>query len=113
VPFEKAFPAANVKEVTLPEAQKLARGSVLTFMFGLKPAMLIHHANGEWSALSAVCTHLGCTVKYEPQHPRIYCSCHGGIYDPSTGANLAGPPPRPLERYTVVVGKESVTVSKG
>ena len=55
--------------------------------------MLIHHEDGTWSAFSAVCTHLGCTVKYEPEQNRIYCECHGGTYDPYTGAAVAGPPP--------------------
>ena len=51
--------------------------------------MLIHHQDGSWVALSAVCTHLGCTVQYEPQANRIHCACHGGVYDPRTGANVS------------------------
>ena len=47
----------------------------------LKPAMLIHHKAGTWTALTAVCTHLGCTAEYVPDRDIIHCNCHGGEYD--------------------------------
>jgi len=64
---EMALSATAVTEVTLKDAQKLPLGSVLMFKFGTAPAMLIHHQDGRWVSLTAVCTHLGCTVQYEPQ----------------------------------------------
>jgi len=111
-PAEMAASASAVTEVTLKDAQKLAPGSVLMFRFGTSPAMLIHHADGAWVALSAVCTHLGCTVQYEAQLNRIHCACHGGVYDPRTGANVSGPPPRPLRKFKVTVGEAGVEVSR-
>jgi len=62
-----ALNATAVTEVTLKDAQKLPVGSVLMFKFGTAPAMLIHHQDGRWISMTAVCTHLGCTVQYEPQ----------------------------------------------
>jgi len=62
--------------------------------------------------LSAVCTHLGCTVQYEPQADRIHCACHGGVYNPYTGANVSGPPPKPLTLYKVAVSDVGVQVSR-
>jgi cytochrome b6-f complex iron-sulfur subunit len=112
-PAEKAEAAAAVSEVTLPKADELPPGSALIFKFGAKPALLIHQKDGSWSALSAVCTHLACTVQYEPAEDRIFCACHGGVYDPKTGANRSGPPPRPLEQYKVARTPGSVTVSRG
>jgi cytochrome b6-f complex iron-sulfur subunit len=111
-PAEMASGASAVKEVSLKDAQKLPKGSVLMFKFGTAPAMLIHHADGTWASLSAVCTHLGCTVQYEPQMDRIHCACHGGVYNPHTGANVSGPPPKPLKKFNVVVGENSVEVSR-
>ena len=111
-PAEMAASASAVTEVTLKDAEKLAPGSVLMFRFGTAPAMLIHHLDGRWVALSAVCTHLGCTVQYEPPLNRIHCACHGGVYDPYTGANVSGPPPRPLRKFKVAVGEAGVEVSR-
>jgi cytochrome b6-f complex iron-sulfur subunit len=111
-PEEMALSATAVTEVTLKEAQKLAPGSVLMFKFGTAPAMLIHHEDGRWIALTAVCTHLGCTVQYEPQADRIHCACHGGVYNPYTGANVSGPPPKPLTLFKVAVNDAGVEVSR-
>jgi cytochrome b6-f complex iron-sulfur subunit len=111
-PSEMALSAAAVTEVTLKDAQKLPAGSVLMFKFGSAPAMLIHHLNGQWVALTAVCTHLGCTVQYEPGPDRIHCACHGGVYNPYTGANVSGPPPRPLKLFKVAVLPAEVQVSR-
>jgi menaquinol-cytochrome c reductase iron-sulfur subunit len=64
-------------------------------------------------AVSAVCTHLGCTVRAEsaerpdPSDPsglrqrQVYsfsCPCHGSQYG-ADGTNLSGPAPRPLAAY--------------
>ena len=111
-PVEMALNATAITEVTLKDAQKLPAGSVLMFKFGTSPAMLIHHQDNSWVALSAVCTHLGCTVQYEPQANRIHCACHGGVYDPRTGANVSGPPPKPLKLFKVAVNDASVEVSR-
>ena len=111
-PAEMAASTSAVTEVTLKDAQKLPEGSALMFKFGSSPAMLIHHQDGSWVALTAVCTHLGCTVQYEPQMNRIHCACHGGVYDPRTGANVSGPPPKPLKKFNVAVSDAGVQVSR-
>jgi cytochrome b6-f complex iron-sulfur subunit len=111
-PAEKAAALAAVTEVTLKDALKVAAGAAVIFRFGTKPTLLIHHADGSWVALDAVCTHLGCTVEYRPETNRIRCACHGGEYDAVTGKNLAGPPPRPLQKYTVKVTDAGVVVSR-
>ena len=111
-PEEMAMEATAVTEVTLKDAQKLPAGSVLMFKFGSAPAMLIHHLDGRWISMTAVCTHLGCTVQYEPQADRIHCACHGGVYNAYTGANVSGPPPKPLKLFKVAVNETSVEVSR-
>ena len=50
---------------------------------------------GALRALSATCTHLGCTVRRLDQG--FVCPCHGSRYD-DQGRVLGGPAPRPL-RY--------------
>lgn len=111
-PEEMAQNAAAVTEVTLKDAQKLPAGAVLMFKFGSAPAMLIHHEDGRWISMTAVCTHLGCTVQYEPEADRIHCACHGGVYNAYTGANVSGPPPRPLNLFKVAVNDTGVVVSR-
>jgi cytochrome b6-f complex iron-sulfur subunit len=111
-PVEEAIIEAAVRVVTIPNGDKLAKGTAQTFKFGPFPAMLIHHPDGTWSAFSSVCTHLGCTVRYDPALVRITCACHGGQYDPVTGKNIAGPPPKPLTRFDVKVAPGLVTVSR-
>ena len=73
----------------------------MVFKFGTKPGLLIRTADGELQAYNAVCTHLQCTVQYKADTAQIWCACHNGLYD-LQGNVVSGPPPRPLERLTVV-----------
>ena len=111
-PVEEAAMEGAVKEITLDNAMALPKNAALIFKFGANPAMLIHHDNDTWTALSAVCTHLGCTPSYEPDKKIIYCPCHGGVYDSFTGANISGPPPKPLTEYKVSIANGKITVSR-
>lgn len=45
--------------------------------------------------LSATCTHLGCTVRWDDQKREFACPCHGGRFD-AEGKVIGGPPPRGL-----------------
>jgi menaquinol-cytochrome c reductase iron-sulfur subunit len=71
-------------------------------------------------AMSAVCTHLGCTVRAEalsqPQTMtvegsslrvthRFLCPCHGSTYS-GDGGNVAGPAPRPLTWYHLEIAPD-------
>lgn len=111
-PVERSEAAAAVKEVNLKDADKLPKGTALVFKFGSHPSLLIHHDDDTWVALDAVCTHLGCTVQYEPVKKIIVCACHGGVYDAKTGQNVSGPPPKPLARYDVKVATGNVTITR-
>jgi len=104
--------AADVTSVEAAKVDELAPNSFKIFRFGRKPAILVRQADGSYRALSARCTHLDCTVQYHPDTQQIWCACHNGRYD-TDGRNISGPPPRPLERYEVVVKGEKVMVRKG
>lgn len=105
------MPEAATRRVVAAKKDELAPGSFKTFPFGNQPGILIRKQNGEYTALSAVCTHLGCTVQYRPGENVIWCACHNGMYS-LEGANISGPPPRPLERYDVHVQGDEIVIDK-
>lgn len=102
----------NVTSVEVCKLTELPKGTGRNFRFGSVPALLIHTDDGALHAFKAVCTHLGCTVQYREDKHHIYCACHGGEYDPNTGKNIAGPPPKPLPPLIVSVTDGKVIVSK-
>jgi len=54
----------------------------------------------EFTAMSNVCTHLGCRVRWVVEEEQFFCPCHNAIFD-KNGQVVAGPPPRALDRYEV------------
>ena len=83
----------------------------MIFRFGGRPGILIRTPEGELRAFSAVCTHLDCTVQYKADTAQIWCACHNGFFD-LNGSVVAGPPPRPLERFTVNQRGSDIVVSR-
>ena len=103
---------STARTVTLsvkPEDVKPNSGQI--FRFGSEPGILIRTPGGDLRAFTAVCTHLACIVQYRPDLSHIWCACHNGHYD-LNGINIAGPPPKPLERYVVNVRGDQIIVSK-
>ena len=79
--------------------------------FGRKPVILIRSVSGEFRAFAATCTHLDCIVQYRTDNKQIWCACHNGIYD-LKGRNVSGPPPKPLEEFSVNFVNDEIVVSK-
>ena len=77
-----------------------ADGSV-TFLADER-VFLIRQGN-TFRCLSAICTHLGCTVN-RADHG-YHCPCHGSVFD-DRGAVKSGPAPRPLEWFLVTLSKD-------
>jgi Rieske Fe-S protein len=50
---------------------------------------------GDLHVMSARCTHMGCTVAWNPAARTFDCPCHGSRYGP-TGQVVNGPAARPL-----------------
>lgn len=99
-------------EVVAAKVGELKANGFKIFRFGSHPALLVLTADGQYHALSAVCTHLSCTVQYRPDLHEIWCACHNGLYD-LNGRNISGPPPRPLAPFDVRVrGDEIVVIRK-
>ena len=70
----------------------------------------LERVGGEVRAFSAVCTHLGCIIQWQPTtHHVWYCACHKGKYD-RHGQVVGGPPPRPLPPIPVALRDGQVFV---
>jgi len=82
--------------------------------------VFIFRENNTFYAISAVCQHLGCTVKLvnlnQPkqitlkgkpvnEQREFHCPCHGSKYY-EDGTNYAGPAPRPLTWYKLEIAPE-------
>jgi len=107
-PQVEESPARLVRLAITPQEVKPNSGQI--FKFGSRPGILVRTSSGELRAFSAVCTHLDCIVQYRPDLGHIWCACHNGHFD-LNGKNIAGPPPRPLERYVVKVQEGRIVVS--
>lgn len=81
------------------------------FKYGRDLGIIFSNEQGELVALTAMCTHLDCTVQHRPDLGIIWCSCHNGRYD-LNGGNISGPPPRPLERFVVNETEDVIFVSR-
>jgi len=104
-------PDLGEDEVVAAKVGDLKPNSSKIFRFGSRPALLLLTAEGEYHAVSAVCTHLGCTVQYRSDLHEIWCACHNGTYG-LDGRNISGPPPRPLESFQVNVRANEIVVTR-
>jgi cytochrome b6-f complex iron-sulfur subunit len=105
------LPDLGADAVLAARVSELKPNTAKTFRFGTRPGLLVETASGEYRAMSATCTHLGCTVQYRPDLREIWCPCHNGIYD-LNGRNISGPPPRPLEAFEVQVRGDDIFVRR-
>lgn len=101
---------AAQSSVVAAKVNELAPNSGKIFKFGSKPGLIIKTASGELKAFSAVCTHLDCIVQYRSDTKQIWCACHNGQYN-LNGENIGGPPPRPLEEYSVNQRGDDIVVN--
>lgn len=66
----------------------------------------------DFIAMSNVCTHLGCRVRWIAEQEQFFCPCHNAAFD-KNGDVANGPPPRPLDRYEVKVENDQLYILGG
>ena len=102
--FPKKSAAVSTGPQNIVENTSLSIGE--TFNFTSKsgtPAVLFKSKTGVY-AYSAVCTHEGCTVQYNPASKNLQCGCHGAVFDPGKGGTVVtGPTNKPLPKIKVAV----------
>jgi len=104
-------------KLTLSDGQKqeLSGNGFLIARLGTDRVLLVKEKDQKVRALSAKCTHEGCTVQYVPADDVVWCACHNGKFA-LDGRVISGPPPRPLAAYNVegdLTGTVSVTKPGG
>ncbi len=63
-------------------------------------------------AMSNICTHLGCRVRWIAEQERFFCPCHNGVFG-KDGSVISGPPPRPLDRFETKVDNGVLFIRRG
>jgi cytochrome b6-f complex iron-sulfur subunit len=81
-------------QIGLPE--DYPAGSVITR--SENQLFIVRAKEGNFHAMSSVCSHLGCITNYREADGLILCPCHGSKFD-AEGNVLDGPAPRPLTRW--------------
>jgi cytochrome b6-f complex iron-sulfur subunit len=106
--FFSARPRDHFGEaVGVGPADRFPVGSVTHFW---KQRFLLVRQPTGFLALSQQCTHnSNCNVDFLPERQVIHCPCHGAEFS-LTGAVLAGPAPRPLDRFAASVHNGQVVV---
>ena len=73
----------------------------------------VYTDNGrDFVAMSNICTHLGCRVRWIAEDEIFFCPCHNAVFD-QEGEVVTGPPPRPLDRYEIKVEDDQIYILEG
>jgi len=104
LPVPAVFPESNSR-VKLGPREHFAGTN--TFWFP-EYRLWVYANAGELYAISAICTHLGCTVAAQ-EGGGFYCPCHGSRFSPS-GTVVAGPAPRPLAHLELSLSPDGQVV---
>ncbi len=105
--------AASSSGTTVATLANLPVGSAVNFTApDGSPAVAVRTAQNTVAAFSAICTHQGCTVQYDPSAKVLICPCHGAAYDPANHAQvLQGPAPAPLQELKATISGGNIVVS--
>jgi nitrite reductase/ring-hydroxylating ferredoxin subunit len=85
-------------------------------MFGATIAgeeVLVVNLGGRYRAVSATCTHAGCSLVDDGdlEEGTVVCGCHGSIFDLETGEAVGPPADESVPVYSVRVEGDEVQVA--
>jgi cytochrome b6-f complex iron-sulfur subunit len=87
-----------------------AAGGAMLVDMASDTIMVIRVSDTQVVAVSAICTHAGCSMDYLADQDQIDCPCHGSRFS-TTGQVLRGPAIRALRVYNVTLANNMITVS--
>jgi glycine/D-amino acid oxidase-like deaminating enzyme/nitrite reductase/ring-hydroxylating ferredoxin subunit len=90
--------AGHVKPVSDAPLEDLERGTGCIVKRGGKKLAVYRDEGGTLHAVSAICTHQGCQVAFNPIEHSWDCPCHGSRFD-IHGRLLHGPAEKPLPKH--------------
>jgi nitrite reductase/ring-hydroxylating ferredoxin subunit len=91
------------KEIARVDDIPIGGSLVFDYPEAHQPAVLVRLAELRFVAFDQKCTHLSCPVIPRVKEDQLYCPCHEGRFDLTTGRPLAGPPQRPLARIQLEI----------
>ncbi len=110
--FQFLLPSRRPKQaqtVLIGAESKIPLGEAVPMELGGHKILVLKTEEG-LAAFSRRCTDLGCLVSWNRERQQFVCPCHQGTFD-KTGLNIAGPPPRPLDRFEIVRRGEQLYVN--
>jgi menaquinol-cytochrome c reductase iron-sulfur subunit len=76
-----------------------------------RTAWVVKEADNKIVAFGPQCTHLACAYHWEASDNKFMCPCHGSYFS-IDGKVLAGPAPRPLDRYATKIQNDRLQIGE-
>ncbi|MBW2056383.1 MAG: Rieske 2Fe-2S domain-containing protein [Deltaproteobacteria bacterium] len=108
-PTKEMIGVGKSEGVTTISLADLPVGGAKTVRHQGKPYVVVRTATGIY-AINAICTHLGCIVRWDPQLKQLACPCHAAFFDLS-GNVISGPAPSPLPTATVKIVGDRILIT--
>ena len=97
------------RQLKVGPLSSLAVGDARFVRHGTEPVYVLRVAESEVLALSAICTHMRCVLKWDREKEHFHCPCHDGAFD-RQGNVLSGPPKKPLRQFRADVRGDEIVV---
>ncbi len=99
-------------ELSLGDAQVFKAGTSRVVRFGREKVIVVRAKGGSLSAVSGVCTHLGCSIRYESDGgtEELRCNCHKSRFG-LDGGLISGPAQLPLHALSVSIRNGEVVLT--
>jgi len=104
-------PNGNTSEVTidLTKSEFSALGTIGGYAYSGN-VIIVRTSDTQYTVLSKICTHQGCTVTYNSSNNQLPCPCHGSIYNISGGV-VSGPATQSLKQYSVKINGNTLVIT--